>query len=245
MADISKAMVLAAGFGKRLRPITDTTPKPLVPVNGRSMLDRTFDTLIKSGIYSAVVNMHYLGEQIAAHCRKRTDITISISDERDAILETGGGTVKALDMLGDDPFVVVNADTFWIDFEKPNLTRLIEAFDANKMSILLLVCRMTDTTGHSGGIDFVMETDGRLSRAARDAETNNSHGYIYAGAAVYDPSVFAGAPQGSHSLNIYFDKAIAAGRLFGVVLEDGHWFTVGTPQGLEAVEEKLKALHAY
>ncbi len=236
--DISVAMVLAAGFGKRMRPITNTTPKPLVPVAERTMLDRTLDALVASGIGKAVVNMHYLGEQIASHCAKRTDINCVISDERDAILETGGGTVKALPLLGDQPFVLVNADTFWVDFGEPTLNRMIDAFDPDRMDILLLLCRRRDATGHSGGSDFLVDTDHRLSRARQD----DPDGVIYAGAAIYAPSVFDGAAQQPHSLNVYFDKAIAAGRLFGHTLEDGHWFTVGTPEGLTAVEQKLRTL---
>lgn len=236
--DITIAMVLAAGFGKRLRPITNTIPKPLVPVAGRTMLDRTLDALVASGVTKAVVNMHYLGEQIASHCAGRTDINCVISDERDAILETGGGTVKALPLLGDQPFVLVNADTFWIDFGEPTLNRMIDAFDPLHMDILLLLCRTHDATGHSGGSDFLVDADQRLTRAQKQ----DPDGVIYAGAAIYSPSVFAGAEQQSHSLNVYFDKAIAAGRLFGHTLEQGHWFTVGTREGLAAVEEKLQAL---
>lgn len=238
-ADISVAMVLAAGFGKRLRPITNTMPKPLVPVAGRTMLDRTLDAMVASGVTKAVVNMHYLGDQIASHCATRNDINCVISDERDAILETGGGTVKALPLLGDHPFVLVNADTFWIDFDEPTLNRMIDTFDPDRMDILLLLCRKSDATGHSGGSDFVFGDDHRLTRAQKD----DPKGVIYAGAAIYAPSVFAGADQQAHSLNVYFDKAIAAGRLYGHTLENGHWFTVGTPEGLAAVEEKLHALN--
>lgn len=235
---IDTAMVLAAGFGKRLRPITDNVPKPLVPVGGRTMLDRTLDALVKSGLTKAVVNMHYLGEQIAAHCKTRTDIQCTISDERDAILETGGGTVKALPLLGDAPFLLVNADTFWVDFSTPTIDRMIAFFDDQTMDVLLLVCKKEDATGHSGGSDFILDASGRLVRC----EKSDANGVIYAGAAIYKPSVFEGANTEAHSLNIYFDKAIEENRLFGLVLEDGHWFTVGTPEGLAAVEAKLQTL---
>ncbi|MEM8540649.1 MAG: nucleotidyltransferase family protein [Pseudomonadota bacterium] len=235
---LKTAMVLAAGFGKRLRPLTNDTPKPLVPVDGVTMLDRTLNALVASGIEKAVVNMHYLGEQIADHCAQRTDIECVISDERDAILETGGGTVKALSLLGTEPFLLVNADTFWVDFGVPTIDRMAATFNKNKMDILLLLCRKNDATGHSGGSDFLLDSERRLVRAQRD----DPDGVIYAGAAIYAPSIFDGAQQDSHSLNIYFDKAIANGRLYGHVLEDGHWFTVGTPDGLIAVEEKLKSL---
>lgn len=238
MVKITTAMVLAAGFGKRLRPITDKMPKPLVPVGGRTMLDRALDALIKSGLSKAVINMHYLGEQIANHCHQRSDIECVISDERAEILETGGGTVRALPLLGDAPFVLVNADTFWIDFETPNLDRMIDAFDLEKMDILLLLCKKQDATGHSGGSDFLIDLDQRLARSAKD----DPAGLIYAGAAIYSPSVFEGAQQGPHSLNVYFDKAIDAERLYGLVLKDGHWITVGTPESLVEAEAKLKLL---
>lgn len=240
MADLKlkTAMVLAAGFGKRLRPLTNNTPKPLVPVAGVTMLDRTLNALVTSGIKRAIVNMHYLGEQIADHCARRTDINCIISDERDAILETGGGTIKALPLLGPEPFLLVNADTFWIDFGTPTITRMAEMFDASKMDILLLLCRKQNATGHSGGSDFLIDDQHQLRRA----KTDDPDGVIYAGAAIYAPAIFDGAQQEPHSLNVYFDKAIAAGRLFGYVMEDGHWFTVGTPQGLADVEEKINSL---
>lgn len=235
---LKTAMVLAAGFGKRLRPLTDNTPKPLVPVAGVTMLDRTLNALVASGIKRAVVNMHYLGEQIADHCARRIDLDCVISDERDAILETGGGTVKALPLLGVEPFLLVNADTFWIDFSTPTITRMAEMFDEGEMDILLLLCRKQNATGHSGGSDFLIDDQQRLTRA----RTDDPEGVIYAGAAIYAPATFDGALEEPHSLNVYFDKAIANGRLFGYVLQDGHWFTVGTPQGLADVEEKLNSL---
>lgn len=236
-APVSTAMVLAAGFGKRLRPITDTVPKPLVPVGGRTMLDRTLDAAEAAGIARVVVNVHYLGEQIIAHCARRDQPTTAISDERDAILETGGGVVKALPLLGDAPFALLNADTFWIDAGLPTLASMIDAFDPARMDMLLLTARLADTTGHSGGVDFVLDAEKRIARAPDPAGT----GVIYAGAAIIDPAVFAGARAEPHSLNRYFDKAIAEGRLFGHTLQDGHWYTVGTPDGLAEVEARLAA----
>lgn len=235
---LKTAMVLAAGFGKRLRPLTNNTPKPLIPVGGITMLDRALNALVASGISKAVVNIHYLGEQIADHCAGRDDISCVISDETGAILETGGGTVKALPLLGNEPFLLVNADTFWVDFKTPAITSMAQIFDPTKMDILLLLCRKQDATGHSGGSDFLVDDEGHLTRA----KTDDPKGVIYAGAAIYAPSTFDGASKEAHSLNVYFDKAIANGRLFGHVLEDGHWFTVGTPQGLADVEQKLESL---
>lgn len=233
---VTHAMILAAGLGKRLRPITETVPKPLVPVGGRTMLDRALDTVAETGIGQAVVNIHYLGDQIVDHCAGRKDPSVAISDERDQLLETAGGVVKALPMLGDAPFALLNADTFWIDRSAPTLSRMMDAFDPARMDMLLLVAPLDQTTGHSGGVDFLLHAEGRIARAAK----TTSDGVIYAGAAIIDPTIFAGAKAEPHSLNIYFDRAIAAGRLFGHWL-DGHWYTVGTPDGLATVEAHLAA----
>lgn len=238
---IEKAMVLAAGFGKRLRPITDTVPKPLVRVGGRTMLDRCLDAVEDAGIGEAVVNVHYLAPQIVAHCAARGHPEVTISDETDGILETGGGVVRALPKLGKVPFMLLNADTFWVEHGKSNLRAMMEAFDPARMDILLMLCRLEDTTGHTGGGDFTMDGAGRLSRIADKADPD---GLLYAGATIYNPAVFAGAVAEPHSLNVYFDRAIAAGRLFGHVMADGHWFTVTTPDSLPAAEAKLRSLHS-
>lgn len=240
MADtIDTAMILAAGFGKRLRPITETTPKPLVPVGGRTMLDRALDTAAAAGIGRAVINIHWLGEQIIDHCALRTDIDCIISDERAEILETGGGIVKALPLLGNTPFAVLNADTFWIDGPERTLAAMIQEFDTRAMDMLLLLCSVQQTTGHGGGTDFLMDKNSVLSRA-----NGATAGLVYAGAAIINPAIFYGARAEPHSLNRYFDTAIAAGRLYGQALKDGHWITVGTPEGLAQAEAKLAQLSA-
>lgn len=238
---VKKAMILAAGLGKRLRPITDTIPKPLVPVGGKTMLDRSLDLAVAAGIEEVVVNVHYLANQVVAHCATRETPAIVISNETDRILETGGGVVKALPFLGADPFLLLNADTFWVEWGRANLAAMIEKFDPASMDILLMLCRLSDTTGHSGGGDFTMDGDGRLTRLA---DRSDPAGLLYAGATIYNPSLFAGAVAEPHSLNLYFDRAIAQGRLFGHVMADGHWFTVGTPDALPAAEAKLKELQA-
>lgn len=235
MTKIDTAMVLAAGFGKRLRPITNTLPKPLVTVGGRTMLDRALDTAQAAGIANAVVNVHYLGQQIIDHCAKRSEPHCEISDERDAILETGGGLVKALRLLGGKPFVLLNADTFWIDGPEPALSSMIKHFDPAHMDMLLLLAPLGDCTGHSGGRDFTLHADGTLSRGGEE-------GHVYAGAAIINPAIFDDASAEPHSLNVYFDRAIAQGRLYGHLLQGGHWITVGTPDGLIEAEKKLAAL---
>lgn len=229
------AMVLAAGLGKRMRPITETLPKPLVPIAGKTLLDWGLDSLASAGVENAVVNTHYLAGQVVSHIAGRTRPKVTISDERDLLLDSGGGIVKALPLLGGDPFFVVNADTFWIDAAEPNLHRLALAWDGRSMDILLMLADIADATGHSGGTDFLLAPDGRLARSRGAPE-----GLIYAGAAIAHPRLFAGAKAEPHSLNRYFDSALAAGRLFGMKLA-GRWITVGTPDAIPAAEAAVAA----
>lgn len=227
------AMVLAAGLGKRMRPITDTLPKPLVPIAGKTLLDWGLDSLAEAGVARAVVNVHYLPDQIVAHLASRTSPTIVISDESAMLLDSAGGIVKALHALGQKPFYILNADTFWIDRGPSSLSRLALEWDASRMDILLMLSDLASATGHSGGTDFLLASDGRLSRAKGDPS-----GLIYAGAAIIHPRVFAGAGPEPHSLNRYFDAAIAEGRLFGMKLS-GSWITVGTPDAIPRAEEAV------
>ena len=224
------AIVLAAGLGKRMRPITDTIPKPLVRIAGKTLLDWGLDSLAAAGVGKAVVNVHYLPEQIVAHVAARRVPEIIISDESDRLLDSAGGIVKALPDLGEQPFYILNADTFWIDDGSLNLERLALAWDAAKMDILLMLADLHQATGHCGGTDFLMAPDGGLRRSKGD-----SAGLIYAGAAIIHPRLFTNAPAGPHSLNAYFDSAIAAGRLFGMPMH-GHWITVGTPDAIPLAE---------
>lgn len=223
-------MVLAAGLGKRMRPITDTMPKPLVKVAGKTLLDWTLDELAAAGVEKAVVNVHYFPEQIIAHTVRRAAPKIVISDESDGLLDSAGGIVKALPELGEKPFYVLNADTFWIDSGAPNLARLAFAWDDATMDILLMLADIASATGHNGGTDFLTDPNGGLRRAKGDPA-----GLIYAGAAIVHPRIFTGAPTGPHSLNRYFDAAIDAGRLCGMTMH-GSWITVGTPQAIPLAE---------
>lgn len=229
------AMVLAAGLGKRLRPITDTLPKPLVRIAGETLLDRGLDSLAAAGVETAVVNVHHLGARIVRHVAGRSRPNVVISDESDGLLDSGGGIVRALPLLGADPFFILNADTFWIDQGEPNLDRLSLAWDGARMDILLMLADLADATGHSGGTDFLVGADGRLARAKGDPQ-----GAIYAGAAIVHPRVFAGAAAEPHSLNLHFDRAMQAGRLFGLRMR-GHWITVGTPDAIPLAEAAVAA----
>jgi MurNAc alpha-1-phosphate uridylyltransferase len=223
-------MVLAAGLGKRMRPLTDTMPKPLIKIAGRTLLDRGLDALVEAGVEKAVVNVHYLPGQIVAHVAGRKAPKTVISDESAVLLDSAGGIVKALPELGAEPFYILNADTFWIDAGDSNLARLALEWDAARMDILIMLAPLESATGHSGSTDFMLGADGRLARANKDPR-----GLIYAGAAIVHPRIFEGAAAEPHSLNRYFDAAIAAGRLFGMTMQ-GHWITVGTPDAIAPAE---------
>ena len=229
-----KAMVLAAGRGERMRPLTATMPKPLVRVAGRPLLDHVLDKLDQAGVQTAIVNVHYLADQIEHHLAYRQRPQIMFSDERGELLDTGGGMVKALPLLGNGPFFHVNSDTLWIDGVRRNLSRLAEAFDPERMDALLLLAPPSTSIGYQGRGDFLMAPDGHLTRRAeRDVAP-----FVFAGAAVYSPAMFANAPQGPFSLTKLFDHAAEARRLFGLRLE-GVWMHVGTPEAVAAAETAI------
>lgn len=239
---IEDAMVLAAGLGTRLRPITDTMPKPLVSIAGKPMIDYGLDALAAAGVKRAVVNVHHFAEQMIAHLSARQKPEILVSDETKRLMDSGGGLAKGLKRLGRGPVLVMNADLFWIG-ETPgrptNLQRLAETFDPERMDIAMLCVRLEDTTGHNGRNDFSMDADGRLSRYREGAGTP----VVYAGALALMPALLDDAPAEPFNLNIYFDRAIAAGRLFGLMLE-GHWITVGTPEAIGAAEAAVARIAA-
>jgi len=229
------AMVLAAGLGVRMRPLTDTMPKPLVKVAGRALIDHVLDRLADAGVERAVVNVHHFAEQIVAHVAARKRPQITISDERGVLLDTGGGVVKALPLLGGAPFYHLNADTIWIDGVTPNLARLAEAFDPAAMDALLLLAPAAGSIGYAGRGDFLIAADGHLTpRPERDLAP-----FVYAGAAILSPRLFTDAPQGKFSLTALFHRAAAAGRLSGLRLE-GLWMHVGTPDAIAAAEAAIR-----
>jgi MurNAc alpha-1-phosphate uridylyltransferase len=230
---IRNAMVLAAGLGTRMRPLTDTLPKPLMKVAGKTLIDYALDRLADAGVARAVVNVHHMANQIEAHLKGRTRPQIVISDERDALLDTGGGVVKALPLLGSEPFFHMNSDTLWIEGVTPNLPRLAAQFDSG-MDILLMLASTTASIGYEGRGDFVMAPDGRLARRPE----REIAPFVYAGAAVMRPALFADAQKGKFSLNTMFDRAMEAGRLHGLRLE-GTWMHVGTPEAIKAAEAAI------
>ena len=229
------AMVLAAGLGTRMRPLTDKIPKPLVKIAGQSLIDRVLDRLADAGVEKAVVNVHHLAEQLIDHLARRARPQIVISDERGLLLGTGGGVRKALPEFGDSPFFHINSDTIWIDGVKPNLAQLAEAFDSEAMDALLLLAPTEGSIGYTGRGDFSMAADKRLvRRGARDRVP-----FVYAGAAILQPALFANAPEGDFPLTDLFDRAAGKDRLFGVRL-DGVWMHVGTPAAVAEAEAAIR-----
>jgi len=229
-------MVLAAGRGTRMRPLTDKLPKPLVAVGGKPLINHVLDRLAAVEVETAVVNVHHLADQLEQHLQPRRTPKIVISDERDAVLGTGGGVAKALPLLGPAPFFLVNSDTLWIDGVKSNLERLAAAFRPGRMDALLLLAPTATSVGYSGRGDFSMAPDGRLRRRnERDVVP-----FVYAGIAILSPDLFKDAPSGAFTLTELFDRAIEQERLFGLRLE-GVWMHVGTPEAVAAAEQAILA----
>ena len=226
------AMVLAAGLGQRMRPLTDTIPKPLLRVAGKRIIDYSLDALRAAGVVRAVINKHYLPEQIEAWAKEITNPHITLSDESDEVLETGGGIARALPFLGQEPFYVLNSDCFWTESGTPALTRLAESWDDSKMDCLLLLCDPAQTTGYDGDGDFVIDAQGRLIR-------QRHHALAYIGGYIVHPRLFAGVAERKFSMNVLWDRAIAKGRLFGIV-HKGHWLHVGTPDAIGKAEAFLQ-----
>lgn len=227
------AMVMAAGFGTRLRPLTETTPKALVPVLGVPMLDVVLNRLQAVGVKRVVINLHHLGEKIRAHLKDRKDLEILYSEESD-ILETGGGIVQALPLLGDQPFYTVNAKIIWLNGKIDALERLAINWNPERMDALLLLQPTVTAVGYNGKGDFVMDQEGRLRRR-KEWEVAP---FLYAGVQICHPRLFRDPPQGAFSTNVVWDRAIEEDRLYGI-RHDGEWYHVSTPQHLADVERHL------
>jgi MurNAc alpha-1-phosphate uridylyltransferase len=228
------AMILAAGLGKRMRPITVTMPKPLVEVAGRALIDHGLDRLAEAGVETVVVNAHYMADLLTTHLSRRRKPQIVISDERKLLLDTGGGIVKALPALGGQPFYLLNSDSFWVEGARANLDRLASTWNETAMDGLLLLAPTVSAIGYTGPGDFSMDATGRLIRRPE----RHVAPFVYSGAALFHPRFFDGAPQGPFSLNVLFDRAIEGGRLFGVRM-DGIWLHVGTPDAIRAAEASI------
>lgn len=233
---LDRAFVLAAGLGTRMRPLTSTLPKPLVRLRGKALIDHVLDRIVAAGIGQAVVNVHYLADQIEAHLRDRRLPRIAISDERERLLDTGGGVVAALPLLGQRPFLVHNSDTVWIEREVANISRLAAGFDETRMDAVLLLADRRSSLGYHGNGDFHLAGDGRLKRVGK----GDTADYVFAGASISSLRLLRQPPTGAFSLNVLWDRAMAEGRLFGVPLE-GIWMHVGDPASLAAAEAQLES----
>jgi MurNAc alpha-1-phosphate uridylyltransferase len=225
------AMVFAAGLGKRMRPITDTLPKPLVKVGGRALIDHCLNRLAECGVERAVVNVHWLAEQIEAHLAARRSPKIFISDERSKLLDQGGGIKRALPMIGDDPFLICNTDAFWIEGPRSNIARLATSFDSETMDILLLVAASAGAVGVDWPGDFTMTHDGRL----QPREPRHVAPFVYTGVGIVKPGLFESETADAFRLAPFFHAAAAKGRLFGVRL-DGLWVHVGRAETIAEAE---------
>ena len=230
------AMVLAAGLGKRMRPLTASRPKPLIAVAGQPLLDHLLDKLKAAGVEKVVVNVHYLADAIEAHLAKNArGLDVTISDERALLLETGGGMVKAAPLIDSDPFLVVNSDNLWIDGPADTLKLLASHWDGAKMDALLLLVPHARAENHGGRGDFHMNKAGRLRRRER----SHVAPFVYTGIQMVSKRLLEGAPDGPFSANLLWDRAIEEGRCFGAV-HQGLWFDVGTPQSIKATELTLE-----
>jgi MurNAc alpha-1-phosphate uridylyltransferase len=231
---IKRAMIMGAGLGTRMRPLTDDKPKPLVPVAGRTLIDHSIDRLVAAGVTQVVVNIHYKAALLVAHLDKRRDVTITYSDETAQLLDTGGGVVKALSLFEGEPFFVLNSDSIWVENDVPVLSSMQQAWDGARMDGLLLLAEMSTAMGYDGTGDFVLLPGNTIARAKGRSEKH----YAYPGVQIVHPRMFADAPAGAFSTNLMWNKAIDHGRLFGTVL-DGVWIHVGTPEAVDEAEAYL------
>jgi len=233
-ANITRAMIMAAGFGTRMRPLTNKIPKPLVKVQGRALIDHVMDRLVAAGVKTIVVNIHYMGDQIKAHVEKRRDVEIIISDETDTILDSGGGIFKALPHFKGEPFYHANADTVWVEGASHALPRLNAAWNPKEMDALMLLASTVTTVCYDGRGDFMMDADGKLSRVPEGRISP----FVWMSMEILHPRLFDGMQPGKFSINPLWDKAIAKGRLFGQRL-DGVWMHIDRPEAVTQSEEYL------
>ena len=236
MSKVTRAMIMAAGFGTRMRPLTDDRPKPLVTVRGKSLLDHALDRLVAAGVNMVVINLHYRAQQVRDHLAKRRDIDIRYSME-DEILGTGGGVVKALPLFDGEAFFVLNSDSVWVEGYVAPLPAMQRLWQPEKMDGLLLLAAMTTAMGYEGRGDFLLDAEGHIARVPE----RTSSPFAYPGVQIVHPRLFADAPDGSFSTNIMWDRAIAKGRLYGLRLE-GVWIHVGTPEARDDAEAYLGRL---
>ena len=231
-----QAIVLAAGLGKRMRPLTETMPKPLVPVAGKPLIDHGLDALVRAGVSRAVVNVHYRAEQLVEHLASRNAPDVAVSDERGRLLDSGGGVAKALTLLNGGPVLIVNSDTLWLDAPGVDtLHDLASRWDPARMDMLIALTSFDSFVGHTGRGDFAF-TDGSAIERSRE-------GHVYPGIMILDPAILRGDEPEVHSLNLHFDRAIERGRLHGH-LSDALFLTAGTPEAIAEVERAVETRRA-
>ena len=231
---LDTAMLMSAGLGKRMRPLTVTRPKPLVQVAGQALMDHALDRIEEAGVRRTIVNVHYLPDAIEGHLAARagkTGADYVISDERPLLLETGGGLVKALPLLGDKPFLCANSDNLWTNGAVDSIRQLAERWNDDEMDALLLMVTHARATGHKGPGDFHMDQLGRLSRR----KPGKLAPFVFTGVQILSPRLIKDPPGEVFSTNIFWDRAIAAGRAYGLT-HQGLWFDVGTPEAIPLVE---------
>lgn len=229
-------MVMAAGLGKRMRPLTATRPKPLVEVAGKPLIDHVFDRLRSAGVKRAVVNVHYLADSLEAHVSHRVkDIDVIVSDERKQLMETGGGLVQARQWLGDAPFLCVNSDNLWVDGPIDAIRQLAAAWDEEKMDALLLLVPLARAHCHGGQGDFHLDAFGRITGRRKPGRLAP---FVFTGVQILSPRVIRDWPDGPFSTNLFWQRAIEAGRAWGLV-HQGLWFDVGSPPAIPATEAVL------
>jgi N-acetyl-alpha-D-muramate 1-phosphate uridylyltransferase len=234
-ASVTTAIVLSAGLGTRMAPANNGVPKPLIKLGGKALIDQVLDRHVEAGVTRVVVNVHHKANLIEQHLKTRRRPSIEISDEREKLLDTGGGVKKALPRLGNGPFLIHNADSVWIEGVGSNLARLMQAWDDARMDCLMMLALASHSLGYHGRGDFAFESDGRIRRRRMEQELVP---FAFTGVSLAHPRLFEGSPEGAFSLNLAWDRAIAAGRAYGIRME-GTWMHVGTPDALAQAEQQL------
>jgi MurNAc alpha-1-phosphate uridylyltransferase len=236
MSHVTRAMIMAAGLGTRMRPLTDDRPKPMVTVHGKTLIDHALDRLVVAGVTMVVVNIHYKAAMLREHLAMRRDIEIRYSDESGELLGTGGGVARAMPNFAGEPFFILNSDSVWVEGYEPALAAMQRLWEPERMDGLLLLAAMTTAMGYEGTGDFVLDAEGHIGRV----KEHYASPYAYPGVQIVHPRLFADAPEGAFSTNVMWDRAIARGRLFGTRL-DGVWIHVGTPEARDEAEKFLAA----
>lgn len=232
---VDQAFILGAGFGSRMRPLTDTIPKPMVKLAGKPLIDHVIDRLASVGVKKIVVNVHYLADVLETHLHQRNDVELIISDERDELLDTGGGVYKALPHFGDEPFFIHNSDSVWVENGHDNLAELIKKFDPQKMNNLLCLANKNTSLGYDGNGDFLLTNEGLISRKPSDVTSD----HVFIGASIATKNLFEKSPEGPFSLNKLWDASIAKNRVYGIK-HQGIWMHVGTTEALSEAEDCIR-----